>query len=570
MRKILRLIPLFFFYSFLPGAVDAQVQVSEQEIKLQEVFIEANREKVLGNFEEAIALYKKVLKEDRNNHTAAYEIARIYVLQDDLTKAQEYIKRALEERPDNPWYNKFIAHIHEESGSFAAAASVYQKLIERQPDEKDYYFKRAYYLVKADRIAKAIEVYDQLEARNGVSEKVIRRKHNLYLGMGENQQAAKELQRLVEAYPTNTDYLELLAGFYERVNAPNKAREVYQRILRIDPDNGKAQLALAGSSQKHADNAKYLQSLRAVFEKPNVGIDPKIQRLMPIVNEVVESEDTALARQALELTEILQDQHPTEAKSYAVTADLLYYSGQPEAALEEYRKTLELDDTNFLVWEQVLTICLELEQYEQLRDFSQSALDLFPNKAFVNYMNGLALHHLGKVREASGGLEMALLMAGNDGRMQFKIQRALGNVYHELEEYDQSEAAFESALELNASAPFVLNDYSYALARRGVRLKEAEQMIAKANELLPQNPSIEDTYGWVYYQMEQYDQAQQWLQKALEHSERENPLILEHYGDLLFQRGKQEEALRYWNQAMEKGSTSELLKKKIADRQLYE
>ena len=47
-------------------------------------------------------------------------------------------------------------------------------------------------------------------------------------------------------------------------------------------------------------------------------------------------------------------------------------------------------------------------------------------------------------------------------------------------------------------------------------------------------------------------------------------VILEHYGDILFKLGEKEKAIEYWNKAKKKGGGSDLLDKKIVDKNLYE
>ena len=58
---------------FLVSGIEAQ-QVSEKEVNLQKVFIDASKEKILGNYETAASLFLEVLKEDKDNHAAAYEL----------------------------------------------------------------------------------------------------------------------------------------------------------------------------------------------------------------------------------------------------------------------------------------------------------------------------------------------------------------------------------------------------------------------------------------------------------------------------------------------------------------
>ena len=45
---------------------------------------------------------------------------------------------------------------------------------------------------------------------------------------------------------------------------------------------------------------------------------------------------------------------------------------------------------------------------------------------------------------------------------------------------------------------------------------------------------------------------------------------MEHYGDILFKLGDVDGAVQQWEKAKKLNDTTELLDKKIADRQLYE
>jgi predicted negative regulator of RcsB-dependent stress response len=74
----------------------------------------------------------------------------------------------------------------------------------------------------------------------------------------------------------------------------------------------------------------------------------------------------------------------------------------------------------------------------------------------------------------------------------------------------------------------------------------------------------------VLYQKGQYEQARQWLDKALEAGGKQNAAILEHYGDVLFRLNKVEDAVAYWQLALEAGGDSALLERKINARALYE
>ncbi|MCB0584013.1 MAG: tetratricopeptide repeat protein [Phaeodactylibacter sp.] len=545
-------------------------QVNEEEVNIQKVFIDANRERLLGNYDNAIALLKEILKKDPKNAAAAFELARAYEATEEDEKAIKSAKNSVDWDPQNTWYLKFLADLYQKLNRNEEAAEIYERIVRLEPNDEFNYFRWAYFLVRADEINDALKAYDLLEKRIGVNEEVIRRKHSLYLGTGDNKKAARELERLIEAFPNDMEYRHLLAGFYQQIGEEDKAREVYQEILQLDPDNAKAQLAMAGGSGQPKGELQFLESLKPVFRQEGVDIDLKIGQLMPFIQRVADTGNQQLASAALELSTILEQVHPTEAKAYSASGDLLYYSGKKQEALEKYQKALELDDTVFLLWEQAMHIYKEEKQYQKLYEFSERAMDYFPNQAIAYFMHGLAAHELDRQQEALSSLQQALLMAGNNGFLKMQAQSGLGLVYNSLKQYDKSNQSFEAALSLNAKSPEVLSQYAYALAERGERLEKAREMAALANDILPKQPEYLFAYGWVLYRMEDYKKAREWMEKALLNGGEEDPDILEHYGDVLFQLNEAEQAIEYWKKALRQGSSSELLEKKIADKKLYE
>jgi len=559
---------LFFIvlpFLLIGGNVVAQPgRLSEKEVNLQKLLIDASKEKMLGNYEKATALLKEVLKEDEDDAVAAYELSRVYEAQDKLQRAVDYAERAVASDPGNIWYHRFLTDLFQQLNANEQAAEVMERIVELEPDNDFNYYRWAYFLVRAGEIKDAVKVYDELESRSGLSEEVVRRKHALYLGAGDYKKAANELERLIKAFPGDMEYRHLLASFYNQINEPKKAREVYEQILEVEPDNAKARLALSGSAEAATDEEKYMASLKPVFRQSDVAIDLKIGKIIPFIQKVANTGDKRLAEATLELTQILEQVHPSEAKAYAAGADLLYHSGQRDAALEKYRKALELDDTVFLLWEQVMHIYNENGNTPKLRSFSEQAMDYFPNQAIAYYYYSKAAYEQGDAVEAISLLQQATLMAGKDEGMRTAIRRLLARAYNQTEDYDSANEIFEELMADNGEAPEVLTDYAYVMAQRGQQLKEAEKMAAAAAKALPSRAEPLHVRALILYQQKQYTEAKQVLEKAVKQEGGESPLLLEHYGDVLFELGDADTALSYWKQAREKGRSTDELNKKIA------
>ncbi|MEZ4957052.1 MAG: tetratricopeptide repeat protein [Saprospiraceae bacterium] len=565
LKNLLPLLLLFFSLSLLAQAG----KTTEADMELEAVFIEGNREKLLSNWDKAIEKFEEVLAKDRTNAAAAYEMARVYEAKKDLENAEKYATKAVDWEGSNEWFRMYLAEVYQQNNKDILAAQQYEELVKMYPYNEDYYRKWAYFLVRGSQPEAAINVYNQLEQKVGIHEEVVRHKHTLYMGMGNTKMAASELERLIEKFPNNTSYWHLLGTFYEQVDEKAKAKDVYKKILAINPDDARAQIALAEGA-KGNDDVLFLNSLKPVFEDPKTDIDTKIKEIFPYVNELASSGDKNLGNTLLALTSLLETVHSSDAKAHSVLADVLYYTGQTDRALEQYRKTLEIDDTKWAVWEQMLYIYVDKKDYDNLVKASEDALDIFPNQSTAYYLNGAGLNGKGDYQGALSSLQQALIMSSRNPRLRYDVLNETGKSYFFLKQYAKSDNAFEEALKINGNDPVILKNYSYYLAARGEQLDKAKDLATQLNKSAPNHPISLDAMAFVLYKRKDYSNAKQWLDKALQSGGNEDPTILEHYGDVLYQLGNTTEAIQYWQLALDKGGDSEFLERKVKEGKMVE
>jgi tetratricopeptide (TPR) repeat protein len=87
-------------------------------------------------------------------------------------------------------------------------------------------------------------------------------------------------------------------------------------------------------------------------------------------------------------------------------------------------------------------------------------------------------------------------------------------------------------------------------------------MVEIAINAEPQNSSYLDTMGWVYYKLGKYEQAKEYIEKALKVGG-ESSVILEHLGDILFKLGDKDQAKKIWEKSYSLDSTNNRVKIKI-------
>lgn len=568
-------------------------------LAIQQLYIDASRAKMLQDFQKAVQLYKQVLSMDPMNDGAQYELAQIYTESGQYEPAREYIDAAVlndslnflidhtrkalakdaeadvkklvaeagELYVNNLWYLVLQGDVLAYLGENEAAANAFAKLLSAHPSAVEYYFDWAYVCIKNNDLEKALEVYNQAEEAVGLDEGIISQKQKILVELGRFDEAVAEMQKLVDANPGDVRYAQLLAELYQTNDRIDDAVRVYEKILANDPDDPFALLNLAEIYKFKGEREKYMTYLKKAFADPDLSVDSKIRVIYPYLLGV---EDSSRKEEAFDLAQIVVETHPGQAKTHAIYGDLLYQDDQKEEALAQYMEAAKLDESVYEVWQQVFFILSEMNRNEELAAETDKALELFPNQPIVYFFNGLAYSQLKEYDKAA-----KVLNAGKDlavGNIALKVQfySSLGDAYNSLEKYKESDKAFEEALKYDEDNSYVLNNYSYYLSLRGEKLERAKEMSLHSNELDPNNTSFQDTYAWILYVSGDYKEALVWIEKAYESGGSESAVILEHFGDILFKLGRTDEAVGYWQKALEKGSDSESLPKKIADKKLYE
>lgn len=537
--------------------------------KRSELFMDANKQRILENPDEAIKLYKKVLEIDPDHAPSLYELARLYAGQGRAEDAVLLLEKAIGLEKDNVWYKLELAGIYKRSRQFEKLIGIYKELIEKYPEKIDYYYDLALaYMIMGD-YREAIDTYDQIEEKIGVTERISLQKQKLYLNQDKTGKALEEVENLVEAYPENTRYLQILAESYVTNGKDKKALETYRKIAEIDPANPYIRISLSDFYRKQGEEQKAFEELKLGFANPKLDLDSKIQILLSYYT----AEDIYgdKKEQAFELAEKLIEAHPDDPRALSIYGDLLYRNGKLEPALETFNKVLQSDSSQYSVWEQKLFILNELRKNKKLAETSEAAIELFPMQPLPYLFNGFAHVQMKEFGQARKALENgSRLVVGND-MLLAQFYSSLGDVYHSLEDFTKSDEYYEKALKINPNDAYVLNNYSYYLSLRGKNLEQAREMAAKANEVEPGNPSFQDTYGWVLYKLGEYEEAEIWIKKALDHQEAASGVLLEHYGDVLYKLGRKDEALKYWEKARKAGGEiSGKLDEKIETKTLVE
>jgi len=277
-----------------------------------------------------------------------------------------------------------------------------------------------------------------------------------------------------------------------------------------------------------------------------------------------------MREQAYTLAKLLIESHPNEVKPNAVYADILYTDNCFKEAKEQYLIVLEKDKTKSQVWNQVLFIQAEQNDFEGMLKTSDEALTYFPTEPLFYYFNGVSNKWFKHYPEAISALEMGIEFIIDNEMLLLEFYSSLADLHHATGNDNISDSLYEKVLSMDSENVLVLNNYAYYLSVRKMKLDRAKEMSFKCNEIEKDNGTYQDTYAWILYQLAEYEKAKEWMLKSLANGSDKSAIVVEHYGDILYQLGNVEDAIFQWKKAKEFGEASKFLNQKIEEGKLYE
>lgn len=232
-----------------------------------------------------------------------------------------------------------------------------------------------------------------------------------------------------------------------------------------------------------------------------------------------------------------------------LSAELLEELGQFDLAIDAYKKVPRTDTASHAA---------ELGRAAALRSSGKpdAAIEVlaqiarrFPGMAIVHSTLGDALRNQDEFVDAVASYDRALELVPEGSRGRWFIHYARAIAHERLDNWEQAEADFRAALDLNPDHPQVLNYLGYSMVEKQINLAEALDMIERAVAARPDSGFIVDSLGWVLYRLGRYDEAVAHMERAVELMA-VDPVVNDHLGDVYWAVGRKREAEFQWSRAL--------------------
>ncbi len=527
----------------------------------QYALIEAVKQKNLGNPSEAAKLYKLVIKEKPDCDVAYYELGGIYLMSNKVDLAVETLEKAYALDPDNEWYTLAYLNALGAGEHFETMEGILKEKIKSDPEETEWEYQLAVTYFSQEKLKKAIKTLENIEKEKGFSEKVTLLKASVYESEKEYELALQELEKVMILFPEAIQFRVVAAELCQKSGQEERAANYYLDILDADSTNIFALTNLTDYYRKKKDFSSSFIYLAKSFRNERIDARRKMAILSYYLSEkkYVDNYPGELEK----LLDVLIQVHPEEHKILLMAADFYIQTRAYDKAYWNLKSYLDVDGGTFPIYMQAILLANAGSLNNELVAMTGQALRYYPDSADIRFFRGLGFYGLEEYQEMIDNFDSVAYENYTTQAYISQSNMLYAEASYRLKDFVKSDSIFESLIAEDPDNYMVLNNYSYYLAERNVKLGKAEIWSRKAIENNPDNSTFLDTYAWVLYKQGSFEEAEKYIMKALEKGGDNDPEVNEHAGDIQAALQSPDIAKSYYLKAIVLGGDQVILEDKI-------
>jgi tetratricopeptide (TPR) repeat protein len=507
-----------------------------------------------GNLVEAEAGFKHAITVDPKAVPAYLALARFYSSTDRQMLAEQTVLQALDVDAADRSANVFLARIYATSGRMSQLEAPLKRMAaaSKSPQAR---MMLADYFVQQKRFAEARPILEELssvpevalparlriaglEYEGGMPAKAHKLIDALIAEQPSNVQiqvikagwllsekkvaeAMKRASAVAAANPSSADAMMLLAAVQLAAKDGEAAFRSYNEVLRLSPGSVEAQVALAnlnldrGKPKEAADFARL-----AVTAAPSSGA-----ARLALSRALLAQGQFDQAR--TELQPVLAAA-PANATVLTVLGEIEMRKGDRGAAHKAFSAALANNQTAPVAVRRLVTLELAAHRPDEATRLLETHLAKHSDDAQVQVAAGRAYADMGQLSKSEAALRKAIALDSSTmeayhvlgqvlvrqkklgaARAAYEEQLALrpndvgtltmiGMILLNEGKLAEARARFEKAVAVDSRAAVALNNLAFFDAEAGTNLDVALSRVQTAKSMLPDEPDVDDTLGWIY------------------------------------------------------------------------
>ena len=547
MKKLRVGILLFALLLVLP----AVSQVISNSSRYNAFFLEAICERAKGNNDAAFDLLRHCVEIDSTKSEAYYYLSQYYGALKQKDKAIACIEKAVALEPSNSTYQETLANAYINLHQYDKAAAVLESLYDKHRDRDDVLGVLIQLYEEQHEYESAVKTLTLLETVEGKSERLSYAKSNFYTQLGDKKAAIAEMKHLADQYPNDQNYRGLYANALFVNGQKKKALEIYDDILRIEPDNRNALMALLAYEKDEGDPDKADALTEKVLLSKNITSQ---DRILLMRQEIGQSEqEGGDSTRVLYLFRKMLDQPQMDADIAILCATYMNLKQMPNDTISGVlEQVLRVAPDNAAARLQLVSYAWQANDMNRIISLCQDARQYNPDEMAFYYYQGIAYYREGQLDQALNAFHngIGVITQQSDPDIVSDFYAVMGDILHQKGNDKEAFAAYDSCLVWKDDNYGCLNNYAYYLSEKGIQLDKAEQMSYRVIKAEPKNATYLDTYAWILFKQGRYTEAKIYIDQTLQCDSDTSAVLLEHAGDIYYFAGEKERAVDFWQQAL--------------------
>ncbi|MDY6881005.1 MAG: tetratricopeptide repeat protein [Thermodesulfobacteriota bacterium] len=465
-----------------------------------------------------------------------------YVRRKSYDKALEYFKRAAEAKKDDLDILAAIAQLHFDFKQIKASEQAADKVLEKAPGHlRANLLKGRIFLIHKNYTG-AHDIFDRVVRDYPGNAMAFYYKGMSLLGKGDAKLGEQDLLKALELKPGLLDARLILAEYYLRTRNQTPARQQVEAAEKIAPTN-----------------------IQVMMLKGNLNL---------LARDIKGAEEA--------FAEVVK-QAPDYSPGYVKLGLVHNLAKRKEKALDLFKKAMALDPIRTDALGYLVDIYVRDKEYNKAiracEDMKKKNQGSPVRIAFIQYLEGRVFMVQKDLKKAKGHFEEAIKADPNmiapyvllariyikEGNPEQAIAQyeavleknpdyvagymALGSIHDQQKERKKAETYYRKALEIRPDFAPAANNLAWNLVEGGGNIDEALGFAQIAKEKMPNNASVMDTLGWLYYLKGRYLSAIAEFEDSLSR-EPDNPVINYHLGMAYYKNSNPDKARKFLQKSL--------------------
>ena len=516
-------------------------------------FLEAIVQREKGNSDAAFDLLRHCVDIDSTRSEAYFYLAQYYGALKQKDKMLGMMKKAVDLEPDNTTYLETLANVYISQRQYAEGIEMLERLYNKSRERDEVLGMLVQLYEQQQDYDNAIRTLNRLETLEGKSERLSFAKSSLFTQKGDKKAAISEMKKLADQYPHDNNYRCLYGNTLYVNGQQKKALAIYHEILKDDPDNRNAQMAMLAHYNEQHDSAAANRLIEEILLNKQSSTEDRVTLMRQVIGESERSGGDST--RVLQLFHRMLDLPQSDADMALFCATYMNLKKMPKDSIGAVlEKAIQIAPDNAAARLQLVSYAWQNEDRDKVIALCKEARQYNPDEMAFYYYQGIAYYQNSQLDEALDAFQngIGVITQQSDPAIVSDFYAVMGDIMHQKGMDREAYAAYDSCLQWKDDNIACLNNYAYYLSIKGEQLDKAEQMSYRTIKAEPKNATYLDTYAWILFMQKRYSEARIYIDQTLQNDSDTSAVLLEHAGDIYYHVGDTDKALVFWQQSLDR------------------